>query len=180
MAAFPEELKTTSDTYTHRRAVLKTHLRASSDGSEMEGARPFLKRQRKIFCSSCDFFSQKQLREIRRRIRFAFSLRIPTILNFPAAYSSVTRGQVDGEFTFCALGSLKNFSHKVLDISENNFTKNKSDLFSIKHPSFPQALQMGFLGSSCVRYSLCDHWDTPPKPGPWRKTRSRTHTIREG
>lgn len=130
----------------HRRAVLKTHLRASSDGSEMEGARPFVKRQRKIFCSSSDFFSQKQLREKCRRIRFAFSLRIPTVLNFPAAYSCVTRGQVDGEVTFCALVSLKNFSHNVLDISENNFTKNKSDLFFYKTPQLSPGCANGISG----------------------------------
>lgn len=49
------------------------------------GGHPSLKSQKETgFCSSSDFFSQKHLREKRRRIKFAFSFLIPTILNVPA------------------------------------------------------------------------------------------------
>lgn len=49
-------------------------------------------------------------------------------------------------------------AHNGLDTSESQFTGNKRDLFSVKHPSFPQASQLTFRGCSCVG-------DTPPRSG---------------
>lgn len=56
---------------------------------------------------------------------------------------------------------LTKLGHNVLDTSENQFTENKRDLFSVKHPGFPRASQQTFRGCSCVG-DTPTHFGFPP------------------
>lgn len=82
------------------RAARQCRQRGRWDGGGSPGSG---KAKETIFCSSSNFFSQKEPRGERGRITLAFSLPVATTLTSPAARSWVTRGQLDGHIMFCAL-----------------------------------------------------------------------------